>query len=71
MSRFGGEIDLSIHDDSIVIDTDSDSSYDPSYWITVYGLGNTQDFHFNMTVQEAELFRDRLTELLTPNKKED
>jgi hypothetical protein len=60
----GGDIHLSIHEDGIVVDHDSDSSFNPSSWITVYGLGNSQDFHFNMTFDEAKVFRNRLDTLV-------
>jgi hypothetical protein len=66
IDRTNEEIHLSIHDDFIVVDTDFDSSLEPERRVTVYGLGETQDFHFNMTYEEAELLFDRLVRILGP-----
>jgi len=59
-----GMIYLSMHDDYIHIESDGDSSMDPEQWITVYGLGETQDLHFDMSYEETAELRDRLNHLL-------
>lgn len=64
MSVDGGRIDLSIHDDYVVIDSDYDSSLRPPSRIIMYGLGDTQDFYVYFTYAEAELAYERLGLLL-------
>jgi hypothetical protein len=64
VDRTNEQIHLSIHDDTIVVDTDFDSSLDPRHRVVVYGLGETQDMHFYMTYGEAGLLLDRLARIL-------
>lgn len=70
--RTNESIRLSIHkNQAIVVDVDSDSSIEPYAWVTVYGNPDNQDFYFNMTYQEAALFRDRLNLILGVDIPED
>lgn len=62
--RTNERIPLSMMGDQVVVDLDSDSSNYPTAWVTVYGNPDDQDFHFNMTFEEAERFRDRLNLIL-------
>jgi hypothetical protein len=64
VDRTNEEIQLSIHDDFIVVDVDFDSSLTPPDRVIVYGLGETQDLYFYMTYEEAALLRDRLNLIL-------
>ena len=64
VDRTNEEIRLSVHNDSIVVDADFDSSLAPPSRVVVFGLGKTQDFHFYMTYEEAALMRDRLNLIL-------
>ena len=69
VDRTNEEIHLAMHDELIVVDSDSDSSVWHERWVTVYGLGETQDFHFNLTLEKAGKFRDRLNLILGENPK--
>lgn len=63
--RTNESLSLSMHDDAkIFIDLDGDSSFTPGAWVNVYSDAEDQDFYFNMTMDEASLFRDRLNLIL-------
>lgn len=65
VDRTNESIHLSLHyGEPITVDVDSDSSFTPSAWVSVYSDVGNQDFSFNMTFEEAELFRDRLNLIL-------
>lgn len=65
LDRTDEEVRLSIMGGApLVIDIDSDSSIYPYSWVTVYGNPADQDFYFNMTFEEAAMFRDRLNLIL-------
>lgn len=64
-NRTNENIRLSLHHgEHITVDLDSDSSFDPPAWVNVYSDADNQDFHFNMTFEEAAKFRDRLNLIL-------
>lgn len=65
IDRTNEKISLSFHHgEAIVVDVDSDSSFEPSSWVYIYGDPDGQDFFFNMTFDEAALLRDRLNLIL-------
>lgn len=65
VDRTNESIALSMHGgEDIIVDHDADSSIAPGGWVTVFSNVEDQDFHFDMTYEEAELFRDRLNLIL-------
>lgn len=65
VDRTNEQIPLSLHmSEVLIVDVDSDSSFDPSSWVYISGDQGGQDFSINLTFEEAALLRDRLNLIL-------